>query len=111
MNAELDLILNQLSIYNRDFHKISGITETFHQAGLGEPDSYIRDLANQGYIDQLPGSSDTYILSEKGRRLRDSGGFSHKAERKQEFRVAAILTLIAIALMTVFSLVWFGPKM
>lgn len=111
MNAEMDLILNQLSIYNRDFHKLSGIAETFHQAGLGEPDDYLKDLASHGYISQVPGTSDTFILSEKGRRLRDSGGFSHKAERSREFRAAAILTSIAVALMVLFYLLWVSARL
>lgn len=111
MNAELDLILNQLSVYNRDFHRLNGIVETFQQAGLGQPDPYLKNLKEQGYINEIPGTSDSYMLSEKGRRLRDSGGFSHQAERHRELRVAALLTLIAVALMAAFSLIWFGPKM
>jgi hypothetical protein len=106
MNAELDLILNQLSIYNRDFHERKGIVETFHQAGLGEPDNYLKSLSEQGYISQVPGKPDTYTLSEKGKKLRYSGGFSHKAEHIREHRVAAILTFIAVALMVLFYLVW-----
>src|SRR6478672_7792591 len=106
MNAQLDLILNKLADAGPVPYAGEAIASAFAEAGYGSPAPSLQRLMQEGYLGNSSGAN-AYELSPKGMDIRMQGGFSARASRSREKKVAVFMTVLVFVLLGILAALTF----